>query len=314
MTFFCVIIGCGNETTLVGNNPQAESKQRNSDLDATLGREQPKPEPVVEEQPKPETVVEEQPKPEPVVEEQSEPEIVVEEQSEPEIVVEEQSEPETALPITPCKSGESLIDGKCIQSKFTECIKFVELENLVTIPSVERNGTCYYKKIINELATIPSTQSGLDRATDVLAASHGGNTTGHPWIIGDFTSNLYFDIQDTEKKRTLSLSGNFAGDIDTLIDFPVKIDNFVLVEIKSQDGTTRLARGTGDSVPKDSFIKVDGEDVTDFISYAGGGVAVIQDTVSFSDSLPTNKNLEIRIRMLDAGGTASASDLYMIIH
>ncbi|MFK7825898.1 MAG: hypothetical protein AB8G05_17225 [Oligoflexales bacterium] len=306
---FMFKIGCSNEAKM--NSVERASKQSTSsdavvvetstviEKEPELIKEEPK---VVEEEP---VVLEEKPKEEAKAVEEEEP------KEEPKVVEEEtKEEPMTVQ----CDQGESLVNGVCIVSEFSECTEFVEL-NITTIPSLEKTGKCYYKKIVSAVATTPS-GIGFEQASDVTAARHGNSPvpTGHPWVLGDYMETFIFDIGEDESKRSISLSGDFVADVEQLANYPVKIDNFLLIEIEPNNGNvSRFARGTGDSVPGGAFITVNNENVTDFVSYAGGGIATIDIldlSTSFERGVPTN----IRIRMLDAGGSASASDLYLIIH
>lgn len=216
---------------------------------------------------------------------------------------------------TDCGPGESLVGEVCVVSKYKACREFVELDT-TTILSIEKSGKCYFKKVTSKMETQPSGQ-GVGKATDVISALHGlmdGNATGNPWVLADYSNTLTFDIEEGESKRTISIAGDFVATEDQISKKPVMIDNFLLIEIKP-DGAepVRFARGTDDSVPASGFITVNGENVTDFIGYAPGGVAEIE-TVDISANFPSGVPTDIRFRMLDAGVSASASDLFLIIH
>lgn len=224
-----------------------------------------------------------------------------------------------------CAAGESLLeDGTCIQSVYNKCEEFVEINlgtntNLIQIPSLKSSGKCYYKKIINE-------RTGRNKslvAKDVLSDNHTRSNKPHnPWILGEFSRDFLF-----QGNRKISLAGDFAGDINLIKQSPVRIDNFLLIKIKPEnDNPQLLARGTGDSLPiidgKRQPIQVNTnwpsgnpvwEDVTDFEAYAKGGVASVP-TLDFSTSFEINKRTNIQIRMLDCGGGAKTSDVYLIIH
>ena len=297
------IVNCSNQAKMSSNDRVSRQSSSSNVVVAEAPQVAEDKSPVVEVEPKEEIVVEEEP----------EEEIVIEEEPEEEEEIKE--EPKEEEDLTPkCNEGESLVNGICIVSKFDKCTEFVEL-TITTIPSLEKTGKCYYKKIISGIPNQPS-GNGFDQATDVFAARHGvaGVPTGHPWVLGDFMETFIFDLEEGESKRNISLSGDFVADIEQLENYPVKIDNFLLIEITANNANTvRFARGTGDSVPAGDYIRVNDEPVTDFISYAGGGIATI-DILDLSTSFERGIATDVRIRMLDAGGSASASDLFLIIH
>ena len=215
-----------------------------------------------------------------------------------------------------CNEGESLLeDGTCVRSVYNECEKFIQLEiannGPARIPSLESDGVCYYKKIIE--STDQRDDSNV--ALDVISDNHsGGANERNPWVLGAFSGDFIF-----EGKRTISLAGNFVAEVDKIDSFPIIIDNYLLIEIKPEnEQTIRMARGSGDSTP----IRVNPNwpqsdqgwvDVTDFIAYSNGGKTTVP-KIDLSASFEINENTNIRIRMLDCGGASFTSDVYLIIH
>ncbi len=60
-------------------------------------------------------------------------------------------------------------------------------------------------------------------------------------------------------------------------------------------------------------ILVNNSPVTDFISYAAGGVANVG-YIDISNGFDLNVPTSLRVRLLDCGGSAQATDVYIIIH
>ncbi|MCB0361210.1 MAG: Ig-like domain repeat protein [Bdellovibrionales bacterium] len=213
--------------------------------------------------------------------------------------------------------GQRLVEGVCRNTIFTECMEFVELDTSsspIVVPSLADTGKCFYKKIINATNTHSSGSAGELRAMDVLSRNHdsGSATPSHPYILGESYLSYIF-----QGPRTISLSSSASAD-GTMP--PLKIDNYFLVETMPENGPKKmLARGTADALPwKDSSknqtgpILVDSEPVTDFQSYASGGTATVpymDVSGNFTVGVPTS----LRVRQLDCGGSASASDVFIII-
>lgn len=227
----------------------------------------------------------------------------------------------TPTPPPICPPGQAWIDGQCRSTSFTECVEFVELDttaNPVVVPSLESSGKCYYKKIINSVSQHSSGSRGEPRATDVLARDH--DTTdwhpNHPFIMGSSSLNFVF-----QGDRTVSLSSTGSADVNAS---NLKIDNFFLVEtVDANNQRTMLARGTADAEPYtnanktigDILISYDGVNypVTDFISYAPGGTATVG-YIDISDGFDIGVQTQLKVRQLDCGSSATASDVYIIIH
>ena len=211
-----------------------------------------------------------------------------------------------------CEPGFTLVDGQCIQTSFNGCLSFVEL-NTDVIPSLESTGVCYYKKLIDASPVRTSGSLGEVRAPDVLSRRHcprqGESPNVSPYVLGDNQLDLTFLAQ-----RNVSLTSSRVGNVDEIAAARLKVDNYILAEVyDSAAPPRRLARGTGDSVPHDGPIRVNGEAVTDFISYAPNGTAEV-DVIDITQNLSLDILSSIRVRMLDCGCSANTSDMYIIIH
>lgn len=226
-----------------------------------------------------------------------------------------------AVKVQKCAEGESqLPDGSCVKSTFDQCEKFVELDlsqNLVNIPSLSSTGICYYKKIITAVNSRDPNHTAADVESDDHSSSKG---VRNPWVLGDFSHSFKF-----AGDRNASLTSDFAGQIDNINSFPIKIDNFLLLEFtnKSNNLVKRMARGSGDSerlinntrqpIRVKSPTSGAWENVDDFIAYRPWGVTTIP-VVDMSPVIEHDVESKLRIRMLDCGGGASTTDVYLIIH
>jgi hypothetical protein len=221
----------------------------------------------------------------------------------------------TPTPLPPCDSGMTRVNGVCqpLTSLFRECMSFEELGAQVEIPSLAATGRCYYKKLLSGLPLAASGTRGETWAEDVIARRHGaadarpdvpGGT--HPFVLGDAATALTL-----LGNRNLSLTSSSVGSVNEIENYKLKIDNFILVELQIPSATKSLARGTADSEPSGGKILLNGAGVNDFISYAPGGTANV-DVVSLGE-VPVGE-LRLRVRMLDCGGSAQATDMYLVIH
>ncbi|MBK7845710.1 MAG: hypothetical protein IPJ71_18905 [Bdellovibrionales bacterium] len=228
-----------------------------------------------------------------------------------------ESQSETVSLNIACPPGQSIVDGICRNTAFTECREFVELDttaNQIVIPSLAETGKCYYKMIISAVNHHSSGSAGEPRAMDVLSRDHNSSsaTPSHPFVLGE--SQLNFLVNGP---RIVSLSSTASADGSMS---KLKIDNFFLVELTSQGlNPQRLARGTTDSQPWTNNsrttvgpILVNNQPVNDFQSYASGGTALvpyIDVSGNFQSGVPTT----VRVRQLDCGGSAEASNVFLII-
>ncbi len=227
-------------------------------------------------------------------------------------------------PMPECPAGEVYVDGECRaeETTFTDCQSFVEL-NTNVIPNLETNGICYYKKLISSLSAAPSGSRGEVKAEDVLSRRHGG-ATGNvaPNVLGDSDAALGGRLSLTFlAKRKISFTSDKVGSVAEIANKSLRIDNYILVEL-FHNGLFQhaMARGTADALltPGNGPIQLNGEPVHDFISYAPGGTANVG-VISYSeqvapDLLPVLTPVQFRVRMLDCGGSAQSSDMYVIIH
>ncbi len=211
---------------------------------------------------------------------------------------------------TTCPESQSLIDGQCVQSKFSECREFVELK-ISSIPPRD-SGICYYKKIIDQVSKHPSGTQQEPLAQDVIARRHYNQETepnGAPFVTGDFSITLTF-----LGERALSLTSNKVGDLSLNDAKPIAIDNFILAEISTpNEQPILIARGTADAVPTTGPILVNEQPVTDWKSFAKGGTATVP-VLDISSELKINVATGFHIRMLDCGGSSRGTDVFMIIH
>lgn len=232
-----------------------------------------------------------------------------------------------------CPPGYVEVDGQCemVQTAFTDCERFEDLGDRTEIPSLALTGTCYYKKVVNASTNAASGSRGEITANDVIARRHG--TTGdtrpniqdyqgaaNPFVIGDSgVLNLNF-----LGARSLSLTSSAVADESEIANKGMDVDNFMLVNIVGEAASHVLARGTMDSKISSSQPMVyrpggniPDVPVTDFISYASGGTAQIG-VLSLNGSGQSFANftgaVDLRIRMLDCGGSAQSSDVFLIIH
>lgn len=216
-----------------------------------------------------------------------------------------------------CPPGQAWIDGECRPTSFTECNVFIELDTAVSptvIPPLETTGLCYYKKILNAVPVHASGTNGEERAIDVLSRDHSSSSWQpiNPFIMGEATFNFIF-----QGNRTVSLSSNGSADVT---QGQMAIDNYFLVETLNQNNVKHmLARGTADARPYINSNKeigpilVNGEPVNDFISYAAGGTAMVG-YIDISSGFEINDPTNLKVRQLDCGGSAQATDVYIIIH
>ncbi|MBK8204439.1 MAG: hypothetical protein IPK68_19770 [Bdellovibrionales bacterium] len=228
-----------------------------------------------------------------------------------------ESQSQTVSFIIGCPPGQSIVDGICQNTAFTECREFVELDttaNQIVIPSLAETGKCYYKKIISAVNHHSSGSAGELRAMDVLSRDHNSSsaTPSHPFVLGE--SQLTFLVNGP---RIVSLSSTASADGSMS---PLKIDNFFLVEFTPQGSSPqRLARGTADAQPWTNSNKtavgpilVNNQPVNNFQSYASGGTALVP-YIDVSGNFQTGVPTTVRVRQLDCGGSAEASNVFLII-
>ncbi|MDZ4662724.1 MAG: hypothetical protein SGJ18_14010 [Pseudomonadota bacterium] len=221
--------------------------------------------------------------------------------------------------ISKCAESEVFINDKCVPTAFTECKQLVELETEL-VPPLNSSGVCYYKKVLNETVSHNSGSFGESRASDIFARDHNNNehlAPVNPYVLSDVSLNLVFS---DSRKVTLTRYNTGSPKLGER-EQQLFVDNFILVEIASANRPiVRLARGTGDSEPYVNNnrsvvgdILVNNSAVTDFLAYSPSGSANIS-AIDISPYFIPNLDTQLRIRNLDCGGLASASDVFLVIH
>ena len=190
---------------------------------------------------------------------------------------------------------------------FASCKSFQELDgDVIHVPPSDEDGICYYIKMMSASPSRESGSFGEARATDVFARAHYPNRSRNPFILGEK------QIQELVLlgKRNVALSGSFSNPNATMF-----IDNFFLLEQEIEARPfTAWAYGTADAEPRDGGkISVNGINVDDFFAYASGGRAQIS-AINLTPALPAELKMSIRFRGLDCGGSAVASDVFLVFH
>jgi hypothetical protein len=222
--------------------------------------------------------------------------------------------------VTLVPNNDQLLEPISIES----CQNFLPIEDLangsapIRLPNRWESSTCYYKKLVDEFPNRPSGSEGEERATDVLSSNHNGDFATYisPFIVGEGTVSVL-----NLKQWRIALTG--APD---RIDRKMKIDNFFLVQLSYMIGPARTeyisAFGTADAEPKGDGdveprpILLNNEPVP-LVSFAPGGTAEVEVVNLTPPSQVTDDYggpFELRLRALDCGGSAAASDVYVIFH
>lgn len=202
-----------------------------------------------------------------------------------------------------CDAGETYDGTSCVPFK-AECDSFVELKaSPYIIPARSSENICYFIKVVNAVASASSSTIPAMRS-DIIARSHDANTP-NPRIMGETKiTNLLIGGE-----REMILASNSIG---TGI---IKVDNFVLVEsyFDDNDGssTRRLfGQGTADAPRTNEPLSVGGHEVK-YITGKNGGTDIIN-PIDLQAFIPILRPVQARISALDCGGTAEASDIYLV--
>lgn len=195
--------------------------------------------------------------------------------------------------------------------RFDKCLRFKEIhQDAFQIPPRSSKGTCYYVRLMSRVSQHSSGTKGEKRVDDVLASDHNGNSNNYiqPFLLGERV--LAFE---NLSNWNLAISGAFN---DPNAD--MAIDNFFLIEAHFPEIGQDLmwGFGTADAEPGSGSkpILVNANALTNFTAFAPSGTAV----VSAIDIRPqASQNLsqaQFRFRALDCGGSATSTDVFLVIH
>jgi len=230
-----------------------------------------------------------------------------------------------------CPLGQTSLNSSCVP-----CLQFTELTpnsgpgsslgNFV-IPPPDATQTCYYLHVVNavDLGSPVASSTWKTYRNDIEARDHDvshGNAA--PRVIGSIlNSNGTINTGAVGSaqitllgQRTVSLSGSASGNVNMLVD------NFILLEMNSKTlGLQNLAEGTVDAVPwanptnpndmTTADITVNGQPITNYVSFASGGTTDI-DPVDISSYFPLNDTVSVTTTGLDCGGVGDISDIYIL--
>jgi len=230
-----------------------------------------------------------------------------------------------------CAEGSLLVDGECVANvtAFTECQSFEELilgNSITEIPDFQRSGgRCYYLKLHDQLAGQGSGRAPANRlAEDVVARRHphSGDLRAqvyksdgaNPYIISE--NNLSLNIAG---QRRISLTSSRVAQASEIEASALTVDNFILVETLRSGQYQARAFGTQDSPPAQSRPNIHisnlegtGWAAVPVVGTAPGGVERVG-KIDVLDGGNISGQLDLTTRMLDCGGRAQASEMYLII-
>ncbi len=194
---------------------------------------------------------------------------------------------------------------------FSGCKSFQELSgNVLTVPARTSAGVCFYLRLMTARGADASGSRGEVIAPDVIARAHTRTdeaTKNHPYVLGEYT----IDSLKLLGMRNVALSSSFTDPQASMY-----IDNFFLLEQHTSVGTDRLwAYGTVDAEPDDGNkkIMVNNVSVQDFYPFAVDGTATVT-AIDLTGAIPANLGMKLRFRGLDCGGSATASDVFLVFH
>lgn len=199
-----------------------------------------------------------------------------------------------------------------------QCLQYVEVaiadidSQRWNIPARTADGLCYYVKIAEAMPVQPSKDSGMVRDSDVVSRDHNysladGLKTNNPYVMAQ--QKISFLLSD--QRKILIAGGPSESD-------PILVDNFILVGVSAEgmaENITRqyLAYGTSDS-----SVFVDSNKVlyrnyqVGLIPFATGGTSTVS-AIALENKMAIGYVFNLDIRLLDAGGSAHMSDIYLII-
>ncbi|MCB0412494.1 MAG: hypothetical protein KDD22_08210 [Bdellovibrionales bacterium] len=176
------------------------------------------------------------------------------------------------------------------------------------VPPKDSSGRCYYIKLMSKVSSHKSGTYGEKRTSNVLASNHNGNSKDYiaPFEMGD--AQLRFSVVGPWK---VALSSSYSDPTASM-----SIDNFFLLELDSKKGSHKWAYGTADAEPNPSAGKgvlVDNKPIDSFYAFANGGTAKVK-AIGISSYLAQQEVVDFRFRGLDCGGSAVATDVYLVFH
>lgn len=199
-----------------------------------------------------------------------------------------------------------------------QCLQYVEVSlsdigsQRWDIPARTEEGVCYYVKIAEAMPVQSSKDSGMGRDSDVVSRDHNfsladGLKTNHPYVMAQ--QKISFSLSD---QRKILVAGG-PSELD-----PILVDNFILVGVSAEgmaENINRqyLAYGTSDSsVFTDSNKVLYKNYQVGLIPFATGGTSTVN-AIALENKMAIGYAFNLDIRLLDAGGAAHMSDIYLII-
>lgn len=199
-----------------------------------------------------------------------------------------------------------------------QCLQYVEVsleavsETKWNIPKRTDEGFCYYVKIAAAIRSQSSKESGMLRDLEITSRDHDlpyadSININNPYIMAK--QKLSFLLSD---QRKILIAGGASAEDSILVD------NFILVGlspvgIAGEINREYLAYGTSDSSISidDNKVLLNGDSV-ELIPFGSGGTSTIK-AIALENKMAVGYIFNLDIRLLDAGGQAHMSEIYLVI-
>lgn len=199
-----------------------------------------------------------------------------------------------------------------------QCLQYIEVSlsdinsQRWDIPARTEDGLCYYVKIAEAMPVQSSKESGMSRDADVVSRDHNeslaeGLKTNNPYVMAK--QKLSFMLSD---QRKILIAGG-PSELD-----PILVDNFILVGVSAEGMAENINRQYLAYGTSDSSVFLDSNKVlyrnyqVGLIPFATGGTSTVN-AIALENQMAIGYVFNLDIRLLDAGGSAHMSDIYLII-